>query len=170
MPLLACRRRVLRAAVLAAEADGEEASEELMQLYSACLMGQTLPIGNGSSSLPESLLPPPPQPGWCYKLWSYGPSDEPAAATLQHLAALEQRVAELRQRHLAQQQQQQKQPPFTADEGLPAAAAAGDARRGLLALHVSLNLLEGSTGCHEWEAGFFLSEWLLNHPHLVAGA
>lgn len=40
---------------------------------------------------------------------------------------------------------------------------------GLITLHVSQNLLEGSTGCHEWEAGFVLAEYIFSHPSLFQG-
>lgn len=40
---------------------------------------------------------------------------------------------------------------------------------GLITLHVSQNLFEGSTGCHEWEAGFLLSEYVLSHADLFQG-
>ncbi len=40
---------------------------------------------------------------------------------------------------------------------------------GSITLRLAQNLFEGSTGCHEWEAGFFLAEYLLNHPDLVKG-
>jgi hypothetical protein len=39
----------------------------------------------------------------------------------------------------------------------------------LISLYVSDNLFEGSTGCHEWEAGFVLGEWLVANHHLLAG-
>ena len=39
--------------------------------------------------------------------------------------------------------------------------------------HVSLwsseDLFEGSTGCHPWEAGFMLAEFVLSHPELFRG-
>lgn len=39
--------------------------------------------------------------------------------------------------------------------------------------HVTLracgNLFEGSTGCHAWDAGFVLSEWVLSNPHRLQG-
>lgn len=41
---------------------------------------------------------------------------------------------------------------------------------GMLSLRVSVNMLEGGTGCSEWEAGLFLAEVLLSNPHLVQGA
>lgn len=40
---------------------------------------------------------------------------------------------------------------------------------GTVTLRVSQNLLEGNTGCHQWNAGFFLAEYVLNHPELVKG-
>ena len=43
-------------------------------------------------------------------------------------------------------------------------------QEGLVTLRLSQNMFEGSTGCHEWEAGFFLAEYILNHPELVKGA
>ncbi len=38
-----------------------------------------------------------------------------------------------------------------------------------LMLHTHVGLLEGATGCHEWEAGFRLAEVVLGDPHLVRG-
>ena len=43
-------------------------------------------------------------------------------------------------------------------------------QEGVITLRLSQNMFEGSTGCHEWEAGFFLAEYILNHPELVRGA
>lgn len=43
-------------------------------------------------------------------------------------------------------------------------------QEGVVTLRLSQNMFEGSTGCHEWEAGFFLAEYVLNHPELVRGA
>eukprot|EP00878_Enallax_costatus_P036951 GHUV01041603.1.p1 GENE.GHUV01041603.1~~GHUV01041603.1.p1 ORF type:complete len:137 (-),score=68.17 GHUV01041603.1:634-1020(-) len=40
---------------------------------------------------------------------------------------------------------------------------------GVLSIHMSENLFEGSTGCHMWDAGFLLAEFVLNHPHLFKG-
>lgn len=176
-------RRVLRAAVLAAEEDGQEVHEELMQLYSACLLGAPAVAaasrcdagGSEGGSQPTA----PPQPGWCYKLFAYAPASEAGADTMACLAGLERRAAQLRcsAREDAERQppqgegaeQLQREEEGAAQPGLPAAAALGNGRHGLLALHVSLNLLEGGTGCHEWEAGFFLAEWVLSHAGLVAG-
>lgn len=188
---LSPRRRVLRALVLAAEQDGREVAEAAMAAYSACLLGRgAAACGSGlagsdaaggdcDAGLAAAAGPllPPPQPGFCYKLWSYAPASQPPALTLQRLERLERRAAERLQRL-----QQAQSGALKSEEGLDAGAADGsgepaavavtafDAQHGLLALRVSLNLLEGGTGCHEWEAGFFLAEWLLSRPHLVAGA
>ena len=43
-------------------------------------------------------------------------------------------------------------------------------QEGVVTLRLSQNMFEGSTGCHEWEAGFFLAEYVLNHPEIVRGA
>ena len=149
-------RRLLRAVVLAAEADGQEVDERLMQLYSDCLLGQAQPDADTDagveSSHGQSLLPPPPQPGWCHKVWCYAPAGEAPAASLAAVASLEAAVAERRRAWLASQQPRSQQGQRQQAGALPACppAATGDGSRGLLALHVSLNLLEGGTGCHEW--------------------
>lgn len=57
----------------------------------------------------------------------------------------------------------QKQPAVAA----VAAAAPGP---GLLSVRVSCNMLEGGTGCAEWEAGLLLGEVVMGWPRLVAGA
>jgi hypothetical protein len=36
-------------------------------------------------------------------------------------------------------------------------------------VRTSQNIFEGSTGCHEWDAGFSLAEVLLSNPGLVSG-
>eukprot|EP00887_Chlorella_sp_A99_P003070 scaffold9.g3070.t1 len=123
------KRRVLRAVVLAVEQSGADASEELMQEYSECLLA------------PAMCSPA----GWGRKLWLYGPFTQPLAEAAPCLAMLEREAA--RRGHTC-----------------------SDGRHGLLALNVSHNLLEGGTGCHEWEAGFFLAEFILSNPGLFAGA
>lgn len=37
---------------------------------------------------------------------------------------------------------------------------------GLVPLYSSNNILEGGTGCHEWEAGFYLAEYILSNPNV----
>ena len=44
-----------------------------------------------------------------------------------------------------------------------------DLAAGELTLALSLNLFEGSTGCHAWEAGFFLAEFVLSKRGLFRG-
>ena len=198
--ILPCRR-VLRAVVLAAEQDGQEMCEELMELYSSCLLAQpgsavTASISghsgssgsesgqNGSSELERGsgsgglCLAPPAQPGFMYKIYAYAPAGEGLAATVQRLGDLEhQALQRCRSRSRQQQQEQQQAVPVDADadadadenQQQPLPVTAGDGRHGLLALHLSRNLFEGGTGCHEWQAGFFLAEWVLSHPGLVTG-
>lgn len=43
-----------------------------------------------------------------------------------------------------------------------ARTAVGGPEAGLMALHVSNDMLAGGTGCHDWEAGLFLSEFVLS--------
>ena len=40
---------------------------------------------------------------------------------------------------------------------------------GLVTLKLATNLFEGGTGCHEWEAGFFLAEFVLSRPDIFKG-
>ncbi|KAK9816480.1 hypothetical protein WJX72_000803 [[Myrmecia] bisecta] len=40
---------------------------------------------------------------------------------------------------------------------------------GLITMRVSRNMLAGGTGCHDWTGGFFLSQFVLSNPDLVAG-
>lgn len=40
---------------------------------------------------------------------------------------------------------------------------------GLITLKLATNLFEGGTGCHEWEAGFFLAEFVLSQPDIFKG-
>lgn len=93
------RRRLLREAALAAEAQGNEVSEELMDLLAADLLGR-LPDGDEADDEGgdggSAARPPPPQPGWCYKLWSYAPEGEAPGRTLQTLAALEEQAKQAR--------------------------------------------------------------------------
>ena len=40
---------------------------------------------------------------------------------------------------------------------------------GLITLRLSVNLFEGGTGCHEWEAGFLLAEFIMSFHGLFKG-
>jgi hypothetical protein len=42
-------------------------------------------------------------------------------------------------------------------------------RSGLITVHSSANLFEGGTGCHMWDAGFLLAEFVLNNHSMFAG-
>jgi predicted nicotinamide N-methyase len=49
-------------------------------------------------------------------------------------------------------------------------STAGDAHVGVIVLRLSTgNMFEGGTGCHEWQAGHFLAEYVLSNPALVEG-
>ena len=45
----------------------------------------------------------------------------------------------------------------------------GRGSSGSISVRVSANMLEGSTGCYQWEAGFLLGEFILSRPELFAG-
>ena len=45
----------------------------------------------------------------------------------------------------------------------------GKGSSGSISVRVSANMLEGSTGCYQWEAGFLLGGFILSHPDLFAG-
>ena len=56
------------------------------------------------------------------------------------------------------------------DEQLPQCANDGPQEEaGFINLRLSHNIFEGSTGCHEWEAGFILAEFVLSHPSMFKG-
>ena len=40
---------------------------------------------------------------------------------------------------------------------------------GTITLRLATNLFEGGTGCHEWEAGFLLAEFVFSNPGLFQG-
>jgi len=57
----------------------------------------------------------------------------------------------------------------TGSEGEAINAPQSSQQYGLITLKLSLNLFEGATGCHEWEAGFLLAEFVLSHPDVFKG-
>ena len=58
----------------------------------------------------------------------------------------------------------------TSDDSLPQYAIDGPHQdAGFISLRLSHNLIEGGTGCHEWEAGFFLAEFALSNPSIFRG-
>lgn len=50
-------------------------------------------------------------------------------------------------------------PEYIDEEG-----AHGNQEEGCLVVRAALNMFEGSTGCFEWDAGYFLAEFILNNP------
>lgn len=146
-----------------------------------CVQGDSITPGPASlGGLPA--LPAPPA-GWCYKLFTYTPSGQAPGATLNCLAQLEaawEAAGETGASASEGDQQAVGGPAATSSsaEGgppgellarLPPLAQAGGCC-GAVTLRVSRNLFEGGTGCHEWEAGFFLSEIVLSNPSVVKGA
>ncbi|KAK9817571.1 hypothetical protein WJX74_010009 [Apatococcus lobatus] len=86
-----------------------------------------------------------PDPGWSLRTYCYGPQDpgvclrtEPFSSIISNVASLEESPGILR-------------PP-------------GQANCNLISLHTANNMLEGSTGCHLWQASFLLAEYVLSHP------
>ncbi|KAK9845568.1 hypothetical protein WJX84_003443 [Apatococcus fuscideae] len=80
-----------------------------------------------------------PDPGWSLRTYCYGPQDpgvclrtEPFSSIISNVASLEESPGILR-------------PP-------------GQANCNLISLHTANNMLEGSTGCHLWQASFLLAE------------
>ena len=56
------------------------------------------------------------------------------------------------------------------DDDLPQCANDSPQKEaGIISLRLSHNLIEGGTGCHEWEAGFFLAEFALSNPSIFKG-
>ena len=48
-------------------------------------------------------------------------------------------------------------------------AHADGTSRDRIVIHAAKNVFEGSTGCFEWDAGYFLAEYILNSPHEFKG-
>lgn len=59
---------------------------------------------------------------------------------------------------------------YDASTGLTLDLRRGVGQSGLVTLKLATNLLEGGTGCHEWEAGFFLAEFVLSRPDIFKGS
>lgn len=127
-------------------------------------------------------------------MFAYAPSHQPPAATLTHLAHLEAQLLGrascgaaqqqgLGEQHQGNQQQpeeqqgnqqqghhqQQQQAAAELGSGWGAGSSLGSGGNGVIALRVSNNLFEGGTGCHEWEAGFYLAEVVLSSPGCFTG-
>lgn len=95
----------------------------------------------------QSLTTPSPlPPGWRYKLYEYAPAEATLSATLDALSTLEETIVA---------------------SGLQ--RTIGDCQHGLIAVSASNNMLEGGTGCHDWQAGFVLAEFILSNADLFKG-
>jgi hypothetical protein len=51
----------------------------------------------------------------------------------------------------------------------PGASPSAKPKGGSVTIQMSPNMLAGGTGCHTWDAGFFLTEFVLGHPELFEG-
>lgn len=116
-------RRLVTALAKAGEASGTGLSDALASAFERRQAAQ--PQADGLD------------PGWCQKLWTYGPA---AAGAL---------CGDTREAPLAQ----------------PRSPEGGEC----VTLRLSHDMLSGSTGCHEWEAGFWLAEFVLNNTSLFQG-
>ena len=50
-----------------------------------------------------------------------------------------------------------------------ASGAVAASTLGVITLRLSDNLFEGGTGCHQWEAGFLMADFVLGHQELFKG-
>lgn len=123
-------QRLLRAVILAAEADDQPVIEPLMDAFSTAL----------TTTIHQE------EAGWSYNTYTYSSSSSspPPPPPPSH------RNQQLSNNH--QQYNNNKNYSYNHNH---------------FTLHLSSNLLEGSTGCFPWEAGFRLSELFLSLPHLV---
>jgi len=142
-------RKLLRAVVLAVESDGHELTEELMTAFSNRLITDTERNNNSSSQ-------------WSYKLYAYSNNSE----TVIDKGLLEG-IKNAEEASIGTAAEAFKVVAGTHTG--PMTTTKGDERSGLLALHVSNDMLAGETGCWDWEAGFFLSEFIFNHPGVFHG-
>ena len=145
-------RRLLKAVIQASEEDGFSIHDELMAEFSAALtVNKDFPELQGSSLDGQSLE------SLCCKLYAYcrhGSCEEPPWVQLE----------DCEERHLLESIEGRYQ---QSSNGLP--SACGTASKGIIAISVSRDILAGGTGCHEWEAGFFLAEFVLNNPNIFKG-
>lgn len=104
-------------------------------LKSTSVDSQTLP---GAALLHDT--------SFSYKIYAYSSPLLDISGTLRSIQAAEDRTLQ--------------EPPDGQDGGC--CIASGDSRAGLIALHTSHDMLAGETGCFDWEAGFFLSEFIFS--------
>ena len=128
------RRKMLKALVVAAEAENEVLSEELMTAFAERLTAT-------HTALPEEME----GTQYGYKVYSYAPTlGFTLPEKLQKLHEFEEKAVLNR-------------------------SVDGNHRFGLLALHVSHDMLAGGTGLYQWEAGFVLSEFIFSNTELFKG-
>lgn len=84
--------------------------------------------------------------GWSHKVYAYAPAAEPQPVALQRLADFEDRM-------------------LTGKHG----TAVGDASHGFIALNLTSDLFQGGTGCHEWQPGLFMAQWVLSNAQVLRG-
>ena len=135
--------KLLRAVVVAAEADGHALHEDLMEAFASMLLQ--------SNSKPSS----PVEEEFTLKIFAYGPPLLFPSHSGSNTSSIP-RADSL----------------FNATGTVTATQiqTKSTATQGILALHISRDVLSGGTGHWAWEAGFFLSEFILNHPHLFTNA
>ncbi|KAH7620790.1 putative Protein-lysine N-methyltransferase EEF2KMT [Nannochloris sp. 'desiccata'] len=147
------RSKLLRAVVLAVESDGHELTEELMTAFSKRLITDIERNNNSCSQ-------------WSYKLYAYSNSGGGVNDT--GLSEGIRKSGQAGIENAAEVMEAETEAIAATHNGLRTTTK-GDERSGLLALHVSNDMLAGETGCWDWEAGFFLSEYIFNHPGLFRG-
>jgi hypothetical protein len=153
-PGRAYRQRLLKAATLAAEADGCDVDDDLAEIHTELLLagsgggggGGGGAGGGGSGNGDDS---------WCYKTYVY--HGDASSSSSSSEAAGEEPGG-----HTAGKPSEASK-ESSEEESDPLLGAAA------VTVHTSLNLFEGGTGCHEWSAGFYLAELAMSHPSLFAG-
>ena len=92
--------------------------------------------------------------GWCYKVYSYSAASLDIHSVWERISQIESRVAPSGDH---------------AHDSSIERNAWGNCEAGILPLYLNKNMLQGNTGCHEWEAGFYLAEYVLSHAHQFQG-
>lgn len=143
--------------IQASEEDGFSIHDDLMADFSATLtVPQEFPsLQAGNRSADRKSVS-----SLCYKLYAYcrhGPYEKPPWVQLEGC----ERNSLSHVLESDEGQLQESSNALTFIHGTPT--------EGLIAVSVSRDILAGDTGCHEWEAGFFLSEYVLNNPDIFKG-
>eukprot|EP00242_Pyramimonas_sp_CCMP2087_P016049 CAMPEP_0198222214 /NCGR_PEP_ID=MMETSP1445-20131203/87095_1 /TAXON_ID=36898 /ORGANISM="Pyramimonas sp., Strain CCMP2087" /LENGTH=398 /DNA_ID=CAMNT_0043900641 /DNA_START=148 /DNA_END=1341 /DNA_ORIENTATION=+ len=154
--------RVLKLVIMGAEADLCEVSDELHEEhYKYIVSPQT------DSGVIQSDLNQPITLEWYHKTYAYLPL-KPQDAVMQ--ADTPEKVLRYGLRKPRVHKRQSKSLPGSPcspwNTGLPTSVAADSAT---ISMRTSPNFFSGGTGCHEWDAGFFLGEIALSWPGLFGG-